>query len=358
MFSFKWWVLYAGLAFSANLEATPPLTTVSDTLFNADGTQFNGLVVISSPSFEASDTSNIAAQTIRIPVNNGVLYVQLIPTTDANTAAIYTVQYTSLGVTQFSETWTVPPSILPVRVRDVRIAPGSITGSGPGAATIINISDINGLQGALNVRAAVGPGFAPSRAAVINPAGGIDGAVGNSSDCVHVDGSSSACSSGTSTNTSTTFVDSETPSGSLNGSNATFLLANIPTPANSVTLFRNGLFLRQGGDYTVAANIVTFVSGAEPQPGDVLAASYRLSTSNSGVGFIDQETPAGSINGINTAFTLSQSPVPTSSLMVYRNGVHLSAGVDFNAAGSVITFLSNQVPQSGDTVVCSYRIVQ
>ena len=35
-------------ALSSKLEATPPLTTISDTLFNADGTLFNGLVVITS----------------------------------------------------------------------------------------------------------------------------------------------------------------------------------------------------------------------------------------------------------------------------------------------------------------------
>ncbi len=39
------------LTLSSKLGATPPLTTISDTLFNADGTYFNGVVVISWPSF-------------------------------------------------------------------------------------------------------------------------------------------------------------------------------------------------------------------------------------------------------------------------------------------------------------------
>ena len=34
--------------------------------------------------------------------------VQLVPTTNADTAAVYTVQFTSLGVTEFTETWAVP----------------------------------------------------------------------------------------------------------------------------------------------------------------------------------------------------------------------------------------------------------
>src|ERR1700733_12558429 len=175
MFRFRPWLqcvvipsilLLFTLALSSKLGATPPLTTISDTLFNADGTYFNGVVVISWPSFEASDTSNIGAGTENIQVNSGTLYVQLVPTTNADTAAVYTIQYTSLGVTQFSEAWAVPPSVLSLRVRDVRLAPGSVSGSAPASATIITIADVTGLQSALNVRPPVGAGFGISRSAV------------------------------------------------------------------------------------------------------------------------------------------------------------------------------------------------
>ena len=88
----------------------------------------------------------------------------------------------------------------------------------------------------------------------------------------------------------------------------------------------------------MAANSVTFLTGAVPQPSDILAASYRLSVSIPGVGFVDQETPSGAINGVNAAYTLSQSPSPSSSLVVYRNGVRLTAGVDYTAVGQAITF--------------------
>jgi hypothetical protein len=338
---------------SSKLGATPPLTTISDTLFNADGTFFNGLVIISWPSFEASDTSNVAAQTDRVQINRGVLYVQLVPTTNAHTAAIYTIQYSSFGVTQFSEAWAVPPSILPLRVRDVRLPPGSVSGSGPPAATIINISDVTGLQNALNVRPALGTGFAVSRSAVIDATGAIDAAIGNLSDCLHVDGTSGPCAS-----ISTSFVDGEVPSGMLNGSNAAFTLANVPNPGSSVSIFRNGLLMRQGGDFTLSANAITFQAGAVPQTGDNLTASYRLSVSIPGVGFVDQETPSGAINGVNAAYTLSQTPSPTGSLAVYRNGVRLMSGVDYTLSGAVITFGAGLVPQSGDTLTCSYRIAQ
>jgi hypothetical protein len=344
------------LAPGSKLGATPPLTTISDTLFNADGTYFNGVVVISWPSFEASDTSNVGAETLNVQINNGILYVQLVPTTNANTAAIYTVQYTSLGVTQFSEAWSVPPSILPLRVRDVRLAPGSVTGSAPAAVTIISIADVTGLQNALNVRPLVGTTFGVARSAVIDATGAIDAAAGNLSDCLHVDGTSAPCSS-TST-ISPTFVDGEFPSGTMNGSNAGFTLANVPNPASAVALFRNGLLLTQGRDYTLSSNAVTFQAGAAPQSGDILLAYYRLSVSIPGLGFVDQETPSGAINGVNAAFTLSQTPTPSSSLAVYRNGLRLTSAVDYTLSGTVITFVTTFVPQSNDTLMCSYRVAQ
>jgi hypothetical protein len=342
------------LALTSKLGATPPLTTISDTLFNADGTYFNGVVLISWPSFEASDTSNVAAETLNVPINNGVLYVQLVPTTNADTAAVYTVQYTSLGVTQFSEAWAVPPpSILPFRVRDVRLAAGSVSGSAPADATIITIGDVTGLQNALNVRPAVGTGFTISRSAVIDATGAIDGAAGNLSDCLHVDGTSGPCAS-----VSTTFIDGEVPAGTINGSNTAFTLANVPNPPTSLALFRNGLLLTQGGDYTLSSNAITFLTGAVPQTSDVLAASYRLSVSIPGVGFVDQQAPTGAINGVNAVFTLAQTPSPTASLAVYRNGLLLTAGLDYTLSGAVITFMTGLVPQTSDTLVCSYRVAQ
>lgn len=345
------------LAPGLKLGATPPLTTISDTLFNADGTYFNGVVNISWPSFEASDTSNVGAATMNVQVNNGNLYIQLVPTTDADTAAIYTVQYSNLGVTQFSEAWAVPPpSILPLRVRDVRLASGSVTGSAPAAVTLIGITDVTGLQQALNARPSVGTTFGVGRSAVIDAIGAIDAASGNLSDCLHVDGTSAPCST-TSTN-SPTFIDGEVPSGTMNGSNAAFALANVPNPSASLALFRNGLLLTQGGDYTLSSNSISFQAGAAPQSGDILLASYRLPGTIPGVGFVDQETPSGTLNGVNAAFTLSRTPAPSSSLAFYRNGLRLTSGVDYTLSGAVVTFVTAFAPQANDTLTCSYRIAQ
>jgi hypothetical protein len=71
-------------------------------------------------------------------------------------------------------------------------------------------------------------------------------------------------------------VESETPSGTVNGANVTFNLANTPT-AGSVKLYKNGIRQRAGAgnDYTIATGTITFEAGNVPQTGDVLLADYR-----------------------------------------------------------------------------------
>lgn len=351
------WLLCAAFIVGSRLGATPALSIVADTLFRANGTRFNGDVTISWPSFEAADMSNVAAETMQIEISNGNLYVQLVPTTNAITPAIYTVVYTDQDGNQYTEAWAVPPSIVSLRVSDVRVVPGAITGSAPAADTSIAISAITGLQNALNIRPISGTAFAVSRAAVIDSTGAIDGAVGNLTDCLHVDGTSGACGSGTSGITGT-FVDGEVPSGTVNSSNATFTLANIPNPSTSLALFRNGLLLVQGVDYTLSNSTITFASAEIPQTSDLLLANYRMSVSVPGVGFVDAEVPSGTMDGNNTSFTLSQIPYPATSVAVYRNGLRLTSGIDYTISSSSITFVASTTPQPGDTLICDYRVAQ
>jgi hypothetical protein len=356
MLSFRRWLFCVALTMGSRMAAQPALTTIQDILYTADGNRFNGLMTIAWQSFEAGNTSNIAAQVTSIPISNGNLYVQLVPTTTAVTPATYAVQYNSSGHTQYNEVWVVFPSATPLQVKDVRLSPGAVSTSGPLAQTSgIQISGVLGLQAALNLRPSQGIGFAVSRTAVIDVAGAIDGAVGNLTDCMHVDGTSGAC--GTGGGGSTVFVDAETPAGTLDGVNAAFTLANPPNPSTSLGLYRNGLLLSQGLDYTIATNLITFLSGAVPRPTDTLLANYRLA-GLPGVGFVDAETPSGTINGVNTIYTLVQAPNPSLSLAVYLNGIHLEAGLDYTLSSSSITFVAGVVPQIGDALVCSYRIAQ
>lgn len=75
--------------------------------------------------------------------------------------------------------------------------------------------------------------------------------------------------------TAINFADAETPTGSINGSNKTFTLANTPTTDASVKLYYNGLLLVEGAanDYTISGATITMVYA--PETGSSLIAYYR-----------------------------------------------------------------------------------
>jgi len=251
----------------------PALTTIQDVLYRADGTRFAGTMFIRYNSFLAGDTSNIATANLTLPIVNGALRVQLVPTTTASAGAQYTVTYNSQGIDQFTEIWAVAPSTSVLRVRDVRVSTGTVIGPQPVLAPV-QISDVTGLTNELAVRPMKGVGFGIGRAAVINQAGQLDAASGNLGDCVRVDGSSGPCGGGGGVGGS--FADAEVPAGVVNGSNTVFTLASTPSPAGSLELYRNGLLQRQGTDYQISTNTITFFLASVPQSGDLLVASYRF----------------------------------------------------------------------------------
>ena len=263
----------AAVCLATSSFAAPPLTTIQDVLYKADGTPFHGTLTISWTSFEAIDRSAIEQQTTTVTVVNGNLQVQLVPTTTATPAAYYTVVYNSDGLVQFQETWAVPSSVQPLRVRDVRIA----TTDSAGADTIqptVQESDIAGLISDLGARPLKGPGYAAGRVAFVNTVGAMETVTGTPTDCVRVDGTSGPCGGAQSG-----FVDGDTPAGVVDGANTAFALSAVPNPASSVTVYRNGMLQQSGQDFTLSGNQIQFVTAATPQPGDTLVASYRLSGS-------------------------------------------------------------------------------
>jgi hypothetical protein len=263
---------------TGTVTGQPALTSVQDILYRADGTRFTGTMFIRYNSFLAGDTSNIATANLTLPIVNGVLRVQLVPTTTATAGAQYSVTYNSQGIDQFTEVWAVPPSALPLRVRDVRVSSGTVIGPPP-VISPVQISDVTGLPNELSVRPMKGIGFGVGRTAVINQAGQIDAASGNLGDCVRVDGSSGPCGSGGGAGGGS-FVDAEVPAGLVNGSNTAFTLTSAPSPAASLNLYRNGLLMRQGADYQLSANTITFFLASVPQSGDLLVANYRFANPN------------------------------------------------------------------------------
>ena len=62
----------------------PLLTTIQDVLYKADGTRFDGLLMISWNSFESANQSNIVQHTMTVKLVNGKFRAQHVPTTDSN----------------------------------------------------------------------------------------------------------------------------------------------------------------------------------------------------------------------------------------------------------------------------------
>lgn len=272
--------ILAAAFLASSALAAPPLTTIQDVLYKADGTRFNGTVTISWTSFEAADSSAIATQSTAIKVVDGNLRVQLVPTTSSTPAVYYTAKYNSDGRVQFEETWSVPSSARPVRLRDVRVASSTAGATAPetgGSGGPVTETDVVGLIADLGSRPLKGPGYAAGRVAVVNPLGALESVFGSPSDCVRVDGSSGPCGGATAS-----FVDGDTLSGIVDGSNPSFSLSSTPNPPASLAVYRNGMLQKAGLDYTVNGQSIQFLVASTPQPGDTLLASYRLTGNGSG----------------------------------------------------------------------------
>lgn len=296
------------VAAAAMAEAQPALTTIQDILYRADGTRFNGEIFISWNAFQAGDTSNIATAQVKLPIVNGVLNVQLVPTTTASAGANYQVTYNSQGVFQFSQVWAVPPSTVPLKVSAVLVSEGTVIGGGGGAGGLgssIQISDVTGLVNALATLPQKGAAFALGRAAVINTSGQIDGASGNANDCVRVDGSSGPCGGSGSGGIVPAYSDAEVPSGIINGLNQIFTVANTPSPTSSVEVYHNGILMEQGVDYTISGATFTFSPADVPQVGDIVLVNYRYANPNNPLGTLTAAQVVCSSVGTSTSSTVA-----------------------------------------------------
>lgn len=318
--------------------AQPALTTIQDILYRADGNRFTGTVYITYQSFQAGDTSNIATANLVVPVVNGALRIGLVPTTTASAGAQYEVVYNNAGINEFSEIWAVPPSSIPLRVRDVRVGSGTVVGPPP-VISPIQISDVVGLQNELEIRPMRGVGFGLGRTAVINTSGQLDGAAGSLSDCVHVDGTSGPCGSGGGSGVSGAFADGETPAGTVDGVNTAFTLGNDPDPAASLALYRNGLLMEQGVDYTLSGDTITFVMASTPQSGDSLLAAYRYADPSNPLGTLTaSQVVCSGVGGSTSSTVLAQLATCTVPAGVLGSGDRLEVEYQFEHTGAASGF--------------------
>jgi len=300
----------------AFVSAQPPLTTVQDVVYRADGTRFQGSVAVRWGTFTTADRSIVPASEISVPVVNGVLRVRLVPTTNASPRVQYTVRYNGDGRTQATEYWSVPQSASALKVADVRTTTTAGDDTLVSIDTQIQLADVTGLNDALAVRPVRATDYVANHVLMVNPAGELQSILGADEDCIRVDGSTGACGSASASGPQ--FVDGETPQGAVDGFNSSYSLGGSPFPTGSLQLFRNGLLQKSEMDYNLVNSSIVFNSGSVPQTGDVLVASYRSVPSGPTdlPGFVDGEVPSGAVNGVNSTFLLTASPAPASSLNI------------------------------------------
>jgi hypothetical protein len=127
---------------------------------------------------------------------------------------------------------------------------------------------------------------------------------------------------------------------------------------NSLLDITSGLRLARG----TTGQIIVVNGSGDPvmvgMSGDVTIAAGGATTVAATIqrtaGFVDRETPSGSVNGSNTAFVLANTPVAGSE-HVYLNGLlqEPGAGNDYTISGATITYLT--APLTGDKIRVSYR---
>ena len=75
------------------------------------------------------------------------------------------------------------------------------------------------------------------------------------------------------------YASAETPSGTINGVNATFTLANTPTDNPIIVVSgqtqNNGNPIGTSADFTISTDVITFQAGAIPQTGSWILVWYH-----------------------------------------------------------------------------------
>lgn len=142
-----YWILVAVVCAGIGLRAlavdlasgAAATTTISDTVYLADGTPAQGILIISWPGFVTADGVAVAAGSTNVVLGaGGALSVTLVPNAGATPAGVYYTVVYQLGPGQVkTETWLVP-SNSPAKLAAVRMTPGSGLAGQPVSAQYLN----------------------------------------------------------------------------------------------------------------------------------------------------------------------------------------------------------------------------
>jgi hypothetical protein len=129
----------AARAASPSPQSGPTLTDVVDTVYNADGTPAQGVIVITWPAFVTATGTAVAAGVLDVTLGtNGALNVELAANAGANPAGVYYTVVYQLGPGEVrTEYWLVPTSS-PATLAQVRTTPGSGTAAPSASVQYVN----------------------------------------------------------------------------------------------------------------------------------------------------------------------------------------------------------------------------
>lgn len=139
-----------------------------------------------------------------------------------------------------------------------------------------------------------------------------------------------------------------TISGTIDDSNVTFTASSLP----DILVINGGLYRSTGGAITWSYVAGTITLSSPVGTGGSIFGLTTVALGGSSVNFADNEVPSGVQNGVNTTFTLANTPT-SGTLHLYYNGIRQKITDDFTLTGNTITTTSP--PASLDTLLADYK---
>lgn len=120
-------------------QGAPGTTTVTDTVFMADGSTASGTLIISWPAFVTTSGTAVAAGNTTVTLGaNGALRVALVPNAGATPAGVYYSVVYQLGAGQVRTEYWVVPTNSPANLAAVRMTPGAGLAAQPVSMQYVN----------------------------------------------------------------------------------------------------------------------------------------------------------------------------------------------------------------------------
>lgn len=120
-------------------QSGPALTTISDTVYLANGTPAQGVLIITWPAFVTATGTAVAPGETQVTLGaNGTLNVQLAPNAGATPAGVYYSVVYQLQPSEVRTEYWVVPTTSPVTLAQVRTTPGSGTAGQPVSMQYVN----------------------------------------------------------------------------------------------------------------------------------------------------------------------------------------------------------------------------